>query len=186
MRTPKTQLPTPKVLASSQLGGSRGDFHPQTFWEWGVGFFWELMGGGSYAPDNRCALDRTPSADAECATAGARRGAIRDVVKEYVAARERSDAGGHRALFAGRRGSTDVVGRVAQGTGRNRRGTLASSKQTAERARSRSRPIRSPLPASRSPTAGTRYRRRTGRHPEDVDDVPSGPNVRQLAHRRDS
>ena len=41
------QLPTPKVRGSYLLGGSRSDFHPQTFWKLGVGLCWELSAPNS-------------------------------------------------------------------------------------------------------------------------------------------
>ena len=42
-KTPNVQLPTPKAEALNQLGEIRRDFHPQTLWEFGSWFFWELF-----------------------------------------------------------------------------------------------------------------------------------------------
>ena len=51
VETPNLQLPTPKLRASYQLGESRRDFHPQTIWELGIGF-WELSTEVALRPDS--------------------------------------------------------------------------------------------------------------------------------------
>ena len=112
--------------------------------------------------------------------------AIRDVVKEYLAARERRDAAALGALFTSDADQLVSSGEWRKGRDELVKGTLTSSQRAARHPHDRARDH--PLSGSRrrDRRRALRDHWRSRRRPPDVVDVRHDARGRPLAHRRDS